>query len=148
MLPLIDTVGSAADVLAEYLTTTLELFTKPTVGDTWPLFTGNLPDHNNVEDSAAAVYDVSGAYQGKNMNGEEHQRYCVLLYVRAASYRVAWTKLSATIKTLIVLSNRYATVDERVYTILNISRESGIVTESVDSKQRNILSIKLLASLK
>jgi len=141
-------VGSAAAVLAEYLTTTLELFTKPAVGDTWPLFTGNLPDHDSVEDSAAAVYDVRGEYHGKDMDGEEYQRYCVLLYVRAASYLTAWIKLSAVIDTLVAISNRSATVGERVYTILNISKENGIEHESVDSKQRNILSIKLLASLK
>lgn len=148
MCPLIDTVGSAAEVLAEYLTTTLELFTKPEVGGDWPLFTGNLPDQDSIEDSAAAIYDASGEYQGKDMNGEEYQRYCVLLHVRAASYRVAWTKLSASLNTLIPLTNRYATVGERVYTILNISRLGGIEPESVDLKQRDILSVKLLATLK
>jgi len=148
MSALIDTVGSAADVLAEYLTTTLELFTKPEVAGDWPLFTGNLPDHNSVEDSAAAVFDVEGDYQCKDMNGEEYQRYGVLLHVRGASYLAAWAKLSAVIYTFAQITNQYATVNGRVYTILNVSTMNGIEHESVDSKQRDILSVKLLASLK
>jgi len=137
-------------IIGKYVTTTLGIFTAVSSNTTWPLYRSSLPDGNNVEDDAAAIYDSAGFLQGKHMGGELDQRYGIGFMLRSTNYDTGYQKLSGMLLTLENKENVDVAYNSQTFRIYNVSQTTPIISLGVEegSKQRYIFSVKLLVSLK
>lgn len=132
-------------VLAEYLIQQ-GLFTRPSDGLEWPLFTRNIPDWRDVPDSIAILYDTTGVVDARNMHFREFERHGLQLRVRAISLAVASEKIAGVTDVLKLLAMVGVVVDERVFSIKNIGRTTTIVPLGRDDNSREHLVTNFLMS--
>ena len=74
-------ITSPAAILSQYLIDA-GVFTDPSIASAWPLYISHLPDDDNVEDNAAAIYDSPGIKDGRLMAGRTIEHRGVQLILR------------------------------------------------------------------
>jgi len=137
-------------ILAQYLISTLSLFTAVSDSSTWPLFQGFLPDSDAIENDAAAIFDVEPYTQGKSMSGALDQRYGVQFVIRSRTYDNGYKKARTLLDALQNKSQVSEVINGTTFVIENISSASGIVSLGTEksSKQRFIFSIDTFVTIK
>ncbi len=137
-------------IIAQYVISTLSLFTAVSAATTWPLYQAFLPDSDAAEDDLAAIFDVVPYTQGKVMNGDLHQRYGIQFLIRSTSYNNGFTKAKILLETLQDTSQINIVIGGITFVIENISSVSGVTSVGTErsSKQRFIFSVDLLVTIK
>jgi len=137
-------------IIAQYLISTLSLFTAPSESTTWPLYEAFLPDSDAAEDDLAAIFDTVPYTQGKSMDGDLDQRYGIELLIRSTSYNTGYTKSKILLETVQDTSQASEVIGGTTFVIENISSVSGVTSLGTErsSKQRFIFSVNLLATIK
>jgi hypothetical protein len=141
---------SPASVLATYLTGQALMIVPGAVGD-WPLYISSLPDGDNVDDNAGAIYDTAPIKDGRYMgDGEVVNHYGIQLKIRSRTFEEGWDKMNTIAVNLDQVDRQEVTKNSVDYLIQNISRASGVTSlgiETVGTKRRNLFVLNLLMTM-
>ena len=137
-------------IIAQYVISTLALFTAASADSDWPLYQAFLPDGDVVKDDVGAIYDVGPYTQGKHMRGALDQRYGIKFLIRSRNYDDGFTKSKVLLDSLQNKSQVSETVGGTAFIIENISSVTGVTSLGTErsSTQRFIFSIDLLVTIK
>ena len=119
----------------------------------WPLFDGFLPDLTTaqipVPDSAAAVYDTTGAKDGRLMKGKNIFHPAVMFRIRAQEYDDARDKAQQVAAFLEGVFNVAVVVGPQTFVIQNCSQQQPPISNGTEpsTKRRQIFSINYLMTI-
>lgn len=137
-----------SEVLWKYLVDTAELFTSPADGATWPLFIGHLPDANDVEDEAGAIYNTVGLFDGKDMRENIDQHFGIQISVRSLTEQAGYDKMSDIEADLKSVHNELVSfIAGETWQINTISQTGPIVSLGVDEQRRFLFTLNVIVSM-
>lgn len=135
---------SGAQII-QALLVSASLLSAPAAATDWPCYIGQLPDKDqlNVPDEAAAVYDMPGIKEGKQMkNGFVLERSQVQIKTRSLDYTSGWNKLNAICAALDPLAQVRVMVDTAYsYLLPGITRGSPISLGPEQGVKRRFLFV-------
>lgn len=139
-----------AVVMREYIVTVLAEMSMPSLSDIWPLYVSHLPDGENVDDQAGAVYDTSAAKDGRLMEGPVVLHEGVELVVRSPSYSQGWSKIKDITDALDLVNNVSITVNTVDYLIEAFSGNGPVAMgkETETAKRREKFSASFFMTFK
>lgn len=114
----------------------------------WQVFIGTMPDcGDGVRDNALAIYDISGARDGRIMrSGQVIVHPGLQIRVRSTTYSAGWAKTEA-IADLIDATDRQKTVTlgTSTYRLDNLSRLTGILPGGREpgARRRDIFTLNI-----
>lgn len=137
-----------AAIIAHYLTG-LALMSVPGAGD-WPLYISHLPDGDNVEDNAGAIYNTTPVKDGRWMvDGSRMQHYGVQITIRSLTEEEGWDKCNILAGQLDIVHNAQTIFDGTTYEIHNVTNPGGInsLGEEIGTKRRKLFTMNFLVSM-
>ena len=131
----------------------LAIFTDPAVAGAFPIYVSLLPDGDEIENDAAAIYDTKGDKDGRLMKGDNILHYGVQVKVRSRTYAVGWDKINA-------VAAAFEPIDQATtvsvggsggtaYKLVNISQTSPPLSMGLEegTKRRNLFTVNFLCTL-
>ncbi len=143
--------ASPASVIAEYIITTLELMTRPTLNNDWPLYTSLLPDGKNVKTNAGVIYDIAGVSDSRQMNGLIPEHPGIQLRIRSRDYETGFAKIEAMASALDdLVTVATVIVGDETYEIYNVSRQINIIPsdEVKGTTRRYLFTLDFIVTIK
>ena len=139
-------------ILATHLISLATEVTDPSLGGTWPLYTGFMPDNKNVKDDAVAIFDTAGVKDGRLMTGLTIHKYGMQIRVRSRKQTDGWAKIAAIATELEAIdrTNATPTVNGTKYEFLNVSPTSAPLFIGVEegTERRYLFVLNILVSLR
>ncbi len=138
-----------AVIIATYVVAQ-SLVTWPSLKTSWPLYISLLPDGSDVKSNAGAIYDTTGALDGRLMLGPTIQHFGLQIKIRSTDYNVGWAKINNIAAALDTVHREVVTINTVDYMLFNISRASAVVYigREKSTKQRHLFTINLMATIK
>ena len=140
-----------ATIVGEYIIAVLALMTRPSAGDAWPLYISHLPDNDNVETDAGAIYDTSGNKDGRLMIGPVIQHFGIQIRFRSRDYNTGFEKIEDVAASLDAILRATVIMDTEQYRIQNMTRTTPIISlglEPESTKRRFLFTVNFIASIK
>ena len=138
-----------AYIIAQYLIGEGFLTTPGESGD-WEVYTGNLPDGDDVENNIVACMDTESVKDGRVMAGENIFHYGVQLLLRSTAYNTGYAKMDDLVDALEAVDRDTVTISTSDYRLDNITLTTSIVVigQEEGSKRRELFSLNFLVTLK
>ena len=117
-----------AEILAEYVVSSLELMSNPDDGSGWPLYVSYLP---NATVNCGAVYDTVGITETRDMNGGIAHHFGIQVRIIGNEYASTWALINSIADRFSVTHNVLVVMDENPsyeYRIGSIIRTSSIIS--------------------
>jgi len=134
------------EVVAEYIVGQA-LLTRPSLGQNWPLYIGNLPDIAGVKNDIAVIFNTSGLLHGKDMEGAQHQHYGFQLRFRSMLAKSGYDKAQTIVTALLAMHKETVSVESgESYSIQSFTQMSDIIPISVDEKGRMHHTVNLIVA--
>ena len=139
---------SPASILSTYIISLGHMTTPSSDGD-WPIYISHLPDGDEVEDDAGAVFDTSPLKDGRFMSGPIVQHFGANLLIRSIKYDDGWDKINEISSALDAVAQETVTRNGVDYLIENIVRGgvNPIGTEEA-TKRRYLFTTDFLLTMK
>lgn len=116
-----------SSVVRQYLIDN-SIFTLPSTAGDWPLYASYFPDGDNVEDNAAAIYDISPVLDGREMYDDGViQHYGLSFTIRSLDYETGWQKALSVLSLLSEAAQVSLAFDNADYVLEAFKTISGIV---------------------
>ena len=116
---------SPAVVIATYIVEQ-NVMSTPSAVATWPLYVSTLPESDQVERNAGAVFDTGPIKDGRLMAGSVVEHFGVMFHIRSINSRAGWGKINQVATAIDAIDNTVITVDSIDYEINNVTRIGGI----------------------
>ena len=127
------------------------IFTLPSAVGDWPLYISGLPDGDNIEDNAGAVYDVAPNLDGRLMtSGDVVQHYGISFTIRCTTYEAGWQKCLSILTLLVATAQSDISLGANDYLIEAFSVMSGIVYLGVETgtKRRYLFELTFTVTMR
>lgn len=112
-------------VIREYIADTLSLMTNPSDGLSWPMYIAVLPESDNSEIDAGAVFDTPGVGDGRiSRTGEFIKHDGIQIMVRSNVYETGYNKIENIAKGIDEASYETVLRNDNEYTLLSATRTS------------------------
>ena len=122
----------------------------PSLGSDWPLYKSALPDGENVEDDAGAIYDTTPMIDRRVRGGFPNTHYGLQIKIRANDYETGKAKASAILSSLQDIQNSEVEFGDYVYEIRAANPTSGIIPLGLEqgTKRRYLFTLNFMTILK
>ncbi len=145
--------SSPAFILHKLITSQSEpIFTDLLKDKDFPLFVGHMPEDEKagLPVNAGCVYDTAGVKDGRDMKTGQHLFHeGIQIKVRSGNYIDGFSRLKSLVAFLETVVNEIIIIDSNIFTILNISQTSSIVSLGRDDVRRNdMFTVNFLITLK
>lgn len=122
----------------------------PSLSDDWPLYKSSLPDDQNVEDNASAIYDTTPIIDARIRRGFPNTHYGLQIKIRASNYEIGKTKALNIFSSLQDIQNSGVEFDDYIYEILAANLTTGIISLGLErgTKRRYLFTLNFLSVIK
>ena len=118
--------------MAYYIINELSEMTDPSDGDAWPLYDSGMPDGPQVETNCGAIYDLSGALDGRCMNGTVVSHPGVQIHIRSRDKNTGYAKIESIALALDGITSDTFSIGALDYELQNASRSSPIESLGIE----------------
>ncbi len=144
---------SPAFILYKYITDNdIGSMTDPSDALALPLYVSYIPDSIGTKTDLGSLFDVPGVKDGRLMTtGEVIPHHGIDLKIRSRDYVTGWAKAEEIATALDLLKNVIVTISSVTYQFDNISRNSLVNSEGVETKgtrKRYMFSVNFIVTLK
>ena len=139
---------SPASVLSTYIVS-LGYMTVPSASSDWPLYISHLPDGDEVNDDAGALFDTTPLKDGRLMTGPIVQHFGVNLMIRSIDYDDGWDKINEISSAFDAVAQETVTRNSVDYLIENIAR-GGVNPIGIEegTKRRYLFTTDFLLTMR
>ena len=143
--------SSPAFILSEYIINEISASTNPNDNGLWPLYTNYMPDGDDVQSDAVAMYDTAGILDGRLMRtGEVITHPGLQLRLRSLGNQEGYAKIESVSLSLDNIAGETLVVSGSTFKILNMRKTTDIIPLGLErgTNRRFLFTVNYLVTLK